>query len=661
MSRTIQFMCFVFAAAIVAGCGSTKQLGTIGPESVSLGEFEEMYAKNNGGWEKAAQSKIEDRKAFLDLFVKYRLKLLEARSRELLQDSSVRNELATYRASVASTYLINKEIIEPALNRLYERRKEEIHASHILIRIGANTTPEDTLKAYQQALDILARARTAPFDSLARAFSQDPSAATNGGDLGWFSQGRMVRPFEDAAFSLRSGELSSAPTRTQFGYHIIKVHDRKPNSGSVHVSHIMKRFSPTADSSQVRDSIYAIYESIKSGAVSFEDAAVRYSEDPAAPTRRGDLGVFDRSRIPPDIANILFSAPAGSVAKPFAAPYGFHIFKVNAFKPVPPFQELEQQLRQYYQQQYYASDYERYIGALKSAYGFTLDEGLRTELTHSFDSTKSPAYEDWDVTVDSVLRHKALCSFAGTTITVGQLLAHVDASDEFKTQHLTSGNVAEIVDRVVNAKLLEHHALKSEGRHPEFAELLREYENGVLIYRLDQDEIWHKITPGDSVLRIHYENSREKYRWPDRINVAEIHVRTDSVATSLYKRIQKGEDFGDLAEEFTVRSGFKEKRGEWGLLPAGTNQLLTKVGPLAVDSISEPFKFESGWSIVKVLGKDTARVKTFEEARPEVTSNYQDQASKQREREWIETLRKRYGVEIDEEKLSDAFKNPPAS
>ena len=75
-----------------------------------------------------------------------------------------------------------------------------------------------------------------------------------------------------------------------------------------------------------------------------------------------------------------------------------------------------------------------------------------------------------------------------------------------------------------------------------------------------------------------------------------------------------------------------------------------------IDSITAPFKFQSGWSIIKALGRDNAHVKTFEEAMPEVASGYQEVASKQREQEWIETLRNKYPVTINKEALSEAFK-----
>ena len=77
---------------------------------------------------------------------------------------------------------------------------------------------------------------------------------------------------------------------------------------------------------------------------------------------------------------------------------------------------------------------------------------------------------------------------------------------------------------------------------------------------------------------------------------------------------------------------------------------------MAVDSVSEPFQYQSGWSIIKTLAKDSAHVKSFEDATPEVASGYQELATKQREQEWIESLKKKYPVTVNTEVLQEAFK-----
>ena len=105
---------------------------------------------------------------------------------------------------------------------------EEVHARHILIRVPEGASEAEIAQAKKQIEDIKKELENgADFAELAKKYSQDPGSAPNGGDLGFFSRGRMVQEFEDAAFSLEPGQLSD-PVRTQFGFHLIKVEEKKP-------------------------------------------------------------------------------------------------------------------------------------------------------------------------------------------------------------------------------------------------------------------------------------------------------------------------------------------------------------------------------------------------------------------------------------------------
>ncbi|MBI2619403.1 MAG: peptidylprolyl isomerase [Ignavibacteriales bacterium] len=644
--RVVAAVFALFSSAVLApGCISSGVIGTVGEESITLGEFEEMYAKNNGGWEKAALSTLEERQKFLELLVKYRLKLMEAKRQGLLDDSTVREELAEYRKTVASTFMIEKEIIEPNLKKLYDRKKEEIRASHVLIRVSPNASEDDKNRAYLKLKSLVSMVEEFGFDSVAARYSEDPSAAQNLGDLGWFTQGRMV-----------IGEMTAEPIQTQFGYHIVKLTGRRQNVGSVRVSHILKRFNPaTSDTASVRDTIFALYRRILQNELSFAEAVRQYSDDPSTTGRAGDMGIYEWNVIPPDVAELLHATPINEPAPPHRASYGFHIFKATEKRPIPSFSDAERDLRKLYQERYYSTDYDEFLHRLKRTYQLNFDVRLRSEFPSFFDSEKTPADSNWSVAITSTTATQPLLTYGNKKITVQDFLDRINASDEFRSFPLTAIKLDEMIDRIADAAILEEHASSVGQRHPSFDNLMKEYEHGVLIYQIDQNEIWQKIAVNDSVLTDYYERNSQKYRWPRRLNIAEIHVRTDSIAALAYERLKKGGNFGDLAAEFTVRPGFKEKRGEWGLLPIPANRLTNMGISMRTDSITTPFPHESGWSIITVVGRDSARAKTFDEALPEITSHYQEHAAKEREQEWIDSLKRKYGVTIDPGKLSQAF------
>ena len=241
------FLIGISFALVITGCASHESavIATIGGDKVTLDEFNAMFAKNNGGTEAAQKASREDKEKFLELYLKFRLKVKDAYVRGYQNDPDVRAELEDYRRNLAMSYLIDKEISGPALQRMYDRRLVELRASHILIRLASNPIPPDTLKAYTTAMKIIDSLKAGrSFEELALNNSQDPSVSNNKGDLYYFTSGAMVPEFEEAAYSVQAGTVVPFPVRTQFGYHVIKVTERHPNPGTIRVSHIMKRLVP---------------------------------------------------------------------------------------------------------------------------------------------------------------------------------------------------------------------------------------------------------------------------------------------------------------------------------------------------------------------------------------------------------------------------------
>jgi parvulin-like peptidyl-prolyl isomerase len=158
---------------------------------------------------------------------------------------------------------------------------------------------------------------------------------------------------------------------------------------------------------------------------------------------------------------------------------------------------------------------------------------------------------------------------------------------------------------------------------------------------------------------VYYRANIEKFKWPERVDFAEIQVKTDSLAKAIYARLAAGEDFSQLAEQYTVRPGYADKKGRWGLVAETLNKLSRAAAAMAVDSIAPPALVEGKWSIVEKLGSDSVHTKTFEEALAEVTSGYQEYAAKEREQEWVQGLRTKYGVEVNRKPLATAFMEEP--
>jgi len=647
----------LFLVILFIGCGaSNPTLATIGDEKITLRNFEDNFVKSNGGWDSSAATSFEDRQKFLDLLVKFRLKVKEARAQGLEKDSAVVSEMDSYNNSVAQSYMIEKEVVEPGIEKFYDRKKEEIRASHILFRLQRNATPEDTLMAYIRAMNAIEQIPSTPFDSLASRYSEDPSVKGNYGDLGFFISDKMVPEFGDACFSLKPGEYTKRPIRTQYGYHVIKVTARQPNPGSVRISHILLRFNASSsDTAAVCDTAWMLYKRLKSGS-SFKEVVQKYSQDPKSVANNGDIGFYEHERIPPALAEVFFKLQIDSISEPMRFNYGYHIFKLTEKKSLQPFIEIEKELKGQYQQMRYQYEYKGYVEKLKAQYRVAIDSMSVKMLISKIDTTKTVGSENWKDTLSTDMLKTTLIHCTDRPYIAKDFINKVITTNEYKDYRLISANVWLLVTKFADVVALEQHARHAAERYPELTQLLHEYEEGTLLYRVEQDEVWKKVVVNDSLLKGYYNTHMENYRWPERVNFAEIYTVKDSLAKVAYKKIVKGKDFLDVAQEYTNRSGYQEKKGVWGFQSFTLNELSLKASTMAIDSITSPFKFQTGWSIIKALGRDSAHVKTFEEAMPEVASGYQEVASKQREQEWIEALKKKYPVTINNEALTEAFK-----
>ncbi len=272
-------------------------------------EFIYLYKKNHLNQEDFTEKKVNE---YLDLFINFKLKVAEARSRGLDTTATFNKEFKSYRDELRKPYLAEKDELDRLTKEVYQRLSEEVKASHILIMLKPDAAPADTLAALKKIEEIRSKIMNGEnFEKMAKEYSEDPSARSNSGNLGYFTAMQMVYQFEQAAYSLKAGEVSQ-PVRTRFGYHLIKLTDRKPARGEVEVSHIILR-TGSPDDKKVKNKIYEIYDQLRGGR-NWEELCKEYSEDPATKDTGGKLRPFGVGTLAgvPEIRNgSIFAKDAG--------------------------------------------------------------------------------------------------------------------------------------------------------------------------------------------------------------------------------------------------------------------------------------------------------------------------------------------------------------
>ena len=648
-------------AAILFGCSSKERdivVAEVGTSHVKIDEYEKFFSRNSGGWDVARASTQPERERFLDLLTNYRLKLQDAYDRKLQEDPELKAELADYRASLASTYLVDHEITDPGVKELYGRRKEEIRASHVLIALKHDATPAETLTAYNHALDILKKAvEGEPFDSLAKKYSDDPSAKNNYGDIYYFTGGQMTPLFENAAFALKVGEIAAKPVRTPFGYHVIKLTYRGPSKGTMKVRHIMTRFVTPADSDTVAPyrKISAILDTLRKGA-NFIQTAQRSSDDGGSASSGGDLGWFERRRWVQPFDDAAFHLSPGQISGIVRTPYGYHIIHCDSTKPLQPFDSLKEDLKKTYMQYRYNDDFAAYVGGMKKQYNYVFHTDVFDSLVGRLDSNKVIEDSGWTDAIPASMKKAALYTVNGKTVSVDSAIGVLIRRPEYKNTSLHKSELENRFDRIGDGILFNERAIGLEQRYPEFAATMTEYEDGIVLFKAEQMEVWNRVSVSDSALHAYWEDNKEKFKTIPRVNFAELHVAMDTTALALYDSLSRGADFSDIVDRHGIDASVKETHGVHGFVPITTDELSKLADSLAIGEISDPIAIESGgMSIIKVIAKEPARVKTFDEAGAEVSNALQESESKRLEKAWLDRLQARWPVIQYKDRLVQAF------
>ncbi|MEJ5305151.1 MAG: peptidylprolyl isomerase [Ignavibacteria bacterium] len=654
--KQFSVLLILILSILLVSCSTSKKeivLAEFDKQKITVDEFEKVYAKNNGGYEAAKKDSLQKKRNFLDLYVNFKMKVYDAKRRELDKLPDVVAEYNDYKQKIGVTYLLEKELVEPNIKELYEKRKEELRVSHIMFRPDSAGFEG----AYLRALAVLDSIKNgASFEEMAKKYSQDYYSAPYGGDIFYITAGDIIPSFEQACYKLKAGEVYPEPVRTQFGYHLIKVTDRRPRIPEIRASHILIELKPgftSEDSAKALEKIQKIKEKINLGE-DFSELAKEFSEDEGTKSLGGDLGFFSRRMMVQPFDEAAFNLEVGQVSDIVKTQFGYHLIKVTDKKQLKSFEEEKDFLKSIYQRIKYNDDKQRFLDSLKRAFNYKVNSDLIDQIAAKADTIQIGG-QYWVSDLKTEFGDSIIITYAKQKISVDTLMARAENLAEFINRRITKSTLDNIVNRISEDLLLAEAVEYLPAKYPQFAELMEEYKNGILIFKLQEEEVWNKIQIDEDKLRTYWEANKEKFQWPDRVEYAEIFVKSDSLAQEIYKMLKAGEIFDSLAAKYTERPGFKEKYGYHGIKPVLDNALSQKADQLKEGEFSEPFKNTNGYSIVKLIKKHPAGLKTFEEALPEVSGAVQEIESKRLENDYIEFLKSNYKPRIYYDKLSKAF------
>ncbi len=567
MRSTLPYLGVALVLAGVAGCGSSKPasdskkamgavpngpvIETLGTTPVYTSDFLYVYRKNNPAANATASA--EDARPttslpeYLDLYTNFRLKVLDAEARGLDTTAAFRRELEGYRQQLAQPYLTEKSVTDQLVKEAYDRMQQEVSAAHILLLVGPEADPKDTLDAYNKIVKIRQRVTSGgeDFGKVAAVESQDPSAKQNGGSLGYFSAMQMVYPFENAAYKTKAGEVSPI-LRTKFGYHILKVNSMRAAQGEIKVAHLMVRATPgmpKEDSLAARKKADEIYARVKKGE-DWGKLVAQFSEDQGSAQQNGELPAFGTGRMIPTFEEAAFKlSKPGEISPPVLTPYGWHIIKFLERKPLPSYTEMEAGLRSRVAKDSRSElNKTAFLKRVKAENDFKEIAATRKLIVDKADTALVSGHFSYET---DVKKNKTLSSplftIKGQPTTVADFNAWLKTNQKARAKGASPQYVMGLyLDQFTEQRLTDFEKANLDTKYPEYRSLVREYRDGILLFQLMDEKVWSKAIEDTTGLKTYFEGHKDEYKWGQRLDATLISAADKATLDKALALMKKG-------------------------------------------------------------------------------------------------------------------------
>ena len=640
-----KYITSIVVLLFVASSFSQKKkdiLLTVDGKPVYITEFKRVYRKNLDLVKDQSQKDVE---AYLELFIDYKIKIAEAYAQNLDEDETYTSEFNQYRDQLLRNYVFENKVTNELSREAYGRGLSEINASHILILSKFNDLPQDTLKAYTKIKAIYDRAKAGEdFDTLAKETSEEPNADKSGGNLGYFTVFSMVYPFETAAYNTEMGTVSEI-VRTQFGYHIIKVNDRRDKGCQITASHIMLSDKGADRTFVPEERIIELYGLLEQGE-DFAALAEQYSEDKNSAKNGGQLQRFRVGELrAPKFEEAAFEIEEiGDVSKPIKSQFGWHIIKLLEKHPIPTYEEEKESI-----------DKRLENGVRSNIVASALNEQIKEKYGLETGADYKPyfmAYIGDDVfkkkwEYDTIKNVEDLVIFS-----IGKKEVYFNDFAKFIAERQKQKFTAKEKTRLLEdfyydfetAELKNYFRDNLEFENEQYASTISEYRNGLLIFDVMNKNIWMKAKNDTVGLQAYYEQVKGNYSWNVRVEAIVVKSSTDNSIVAAREMLIGNKTNAEMKETLNTEDKVNVILSE-GVFENGDRALPedfdVKVG------VSKVYSNKDGYTVVKVSKVIPKSIKPLDAVKGKVMSDYQNNL----ETKWIEELRSKYNVQIHKKTL----------
>jgi peptidyl-prolyl cis-trans isomerase SurA len=605
--------------------------------SVMSSEFLRVYNKNLDLVKDESQKDID---GYLKLFTEYQLKLKEARRLKLDEDKKYQREFLGYKKQLTKNYLSENKVTAALVREAYDRSNIDIKASHILVRLDESAT--DTITAYNEVLALRQRVLNEGFDVVKAEMHNGSTIFLE--DLGYFSAFKMVYDFETAAYNTPKGELSM-PFRTQFGYHVVNIIEKRQSRGTITVAHIMVSLKQKDSLLDPEKRIAEIYKKRNQGE-SFESLAKQFSDDKSSAKNGGELSAFKSGQLSSTVfEDVAFGLKNdGDVSVPFKSEYGWHIVKRIDLKPIQEFEDLEADFESRVKRDSRSKLINTaMVQELKKRYEISYNPEARAY----FESLITNAFfaRSWKLP-EEFQKDKTLFSIKDRLFTYNEFGSHLMASQSaYNGKNIAASVVIKKeFDVFFEKSILQFREDNLELENKDFANILKEYRDGLLLFELMEKEVWNKASKDTLGLEAYYSKHKANYQWEDRVEVVMASSADESNMKSILKMMKRDKP----EEEITIALNTEDKQNvifTKGTFDTGDSKLPPDFE--IKKGISKVYAHNEAFHVMDIKAVLPAGIKTLEEAKGNVINDYQAEI----ETNWLEALHERFKVEVNQDAL----------
>ncbi|MBO6517355.1 MAG: peptidylprolyl isomerase [Bacteroidia bacterium] len=620
---------------------------TVDGDTVWGAEFERVFSKNNK--KPDVKPSIQELTEYQDLYVRFKLKVKEAYRLGMDTNESFVKELAGYRKQLAQPYLTDKTVTENLIKEAYDRMLYEVEASNLMIHLSPAASPADTLAAWNRinAWKKQIESGKMSFEQITRDSSTDDHGRKNEGRLGYFSAFGMIYPFESKAYNTAVGKISDV-FRTQYGYHIVKVTNKRKSRGDLKVAHILIRVNNDSEYEKNKTRIDAIHDRLTKGE-DFTSLVKDFSEDFSTRESGGELNWLKSvgGSVPKDFKEAAFALKDGEFSEPVKTELGWHIIKRIKQKDMPKFDEVKETIKfKIGRDSRSELNKEAVLARIKKENKYRVNQANIEKYYGTADSASF--LRGWTPGEDQ-LTNDVLFQIGEEQYTAKQFSNYLKNGQPRKNHETPRGFAKAMFAKYSEARNLAYEENILENKYDDFKYLMQEYRDGILLFELTNKMVWSKASEDTVGLEKYFEANRGNYVWKKRVATKQYICSNKKAAKKVKKMLKAGANEIELQKEvnkddpLAVKVTYKvyEQGQDEKIDGIDWSKKLHKIKDKSTNNIT----------YIQIDSTMAPGQKELDETLGPVTSDFQNYL----EDKWIQELKLKYPVVIFNGRLEQLF------